>query len=396
MDLATFRELLTPAGQAALADAAALAPTEAGFLACFEKLRKRLPAGAREGRARNRAAAGEGRERSSRHADRMYFTREALEQATGDAVARHRAARFAPFGVVADLCCGIGGDALALAAAGLTVHAVECDPLRAGDGRGERGRAGPGGSRPFHEARRADRAAARCARRVRRPGAGADGRRYLDPEDYTPPLSAIRGRFPPDFPLAVKIAPGRGVGRRRGSRRGGGVRLGRGRVEGVRAVVRAAADRRAAGDRAARRRDALRRTTRRRCRPSRRPGEYVFDPDPAVVRAGLAGLLAAATRALARSITTVALLHGPSRGRLAIRDGYRVELAERFHVRRLRDYLRDARRRARDDRETRLGDRRGRAGAEAEARRDGTPRRDPDAGRRRAVVVIVGERVVRR
>ena len=46
-------------------------------------------------------------------ADRMWFDRVGLEQATSEAVARHKAGRFA--GRVDDLCCGIGGDTLALA-----------------------------------------------------------------------------------------------------------------------------------------------------------------------------------------------------------------------------------------------------------------------------------------
>jgi hypothetical protein len=45
----------------------------------------------------------------------MLFDRVALEQATGELVGRHKAQRFAGFERVADLCCGIGGDALALA-----------------------------------------------------------------------------------------------------------------------------------------------------------------------------------------------------------------------------------------------------------------------------------------
>src|SRR5690606_4135508 len=48
-----------------------------------------------------------------RNADQMWFDRVALEQATSEAVARHKAARFQ--GEVDDLCCGIGGDTLALA-----------------------------------------------------------------------------------------------------------------------------------------------------------------------------------------------------------------------------------------------------------------------------------------
>src|SRR6185437_4429638 len=59
----------------------------------------------------------------------MYFTRDALEQATGDVIARHRARRYAPFGTIADLACGIGGDALPLAAEH-PVLAIDRDPLR--------------------------------------------------------------------------------------------------------------------------------------------------------------------------------------------------------------------------------------------------------------------------
>jgi hypothetical protein len=46
----------------------------------------------------------------------MWFDRPGLEQATSEAVARHKAIRFRDSpGTVLDLCCGIGADALALA-----------------------------------------------------------------------------------------------------------------------------------------------------------------------------------------------------------------------------------------------------------------------------------------
>jgi len=48
-------------------------------------------------------------------ARRMFFTPRLLEQATSHTVARHKAQRFADDGQVADLCCGIGGDLLAIA-----------------------------------------------------------------------------------------------------------------------------------------------------------------------------------------------------------------------------------------------------------------------------------------
>src|SRR5688572_6347157 len=49
------------------------------------------------------------------HAERLLFTREALEQATPAPVAAERATRFATFDLVADLCAGIGLDSIALA-----------------------------------------------------------------------------------------------------------------------------------------------------------------------------------------------------------------------------------------------------------------------------------------
>ncbi|QDU56415.1 class I SAM-dependent methyltransferase [Aeoliella mucimassa] len=47
-------------------------------------------------------------------AEKMFFTRTSFEQATDQWIAQYKAARFADRGHVADLCCGIGGDALGL------------------------------------------------------------------------------------------------------------------------------------------------------------------------------------------------------------------------------------------------------------------------------------------
>ncbi|MDR7188739.1 SAM-dependent methyltransferase [Microbacterium sp. BE35] len=67
-------------------------------------------------------------------AERMLFTRAGLEQATRLPVAARHAARFreAGFDRVADLGCGIGGDALGLAGLGLRVTAVDADEVTAG------------------------------------------------------------------------------------------------------------------------------------------------------------------------------------------------------------------------------------------------------------------------
>lgn len=62
------------------------------------------------------------------HADRMWFTRDGLEQASSEVLARHRAARYDGRGPLADLCCGIGGDLSALAC-GHEVTGVDLDPV---------------------------------------------------------------------------------------------------------------------------------------------------------------------------------------------------------------------------------------------------------------------------
>ncbi len=64
-------------------------------------------------------------------ADQMFFTRPALEQASAELISQYRAQRFVAAGLrqVADLGCGIGGDALALAGHA-HVTGVEWDAVR--------------------------------------------------------------------------------------------------------------------------------------------------------------------------------------------------------------------------------------------------------------------------
>lgn len=59
-----------------------------------------------------------------RDADRMLFTGRALQQATDEAVAAYKAHRFPAGRSLADLCCGIGGDLTGLAGRG---DVVGCD-----------------------------------------------------------------------------------------------------------------------------------------------------------------------------------------------------------------------------------------------------------------------------
>ena len=61
--------------------------------------------------------------------DRMFFDRAGLEMASGEDVAAYRAARIGAVGVVADLCCGIGGDLVALSAVNRVVG-IDIDRTR--------------------------------------------------------------------------------------------------------------------------------------------------------------------------------------------------------------------------------------------------------------------------
>ena len=128
MNLDTFNWLLTDDGQALLASAQAGDLSEPARLRELTRLRR--AAGAEQAaaayetaRLRRQAATKFAR------ADRMYFTREALEQSSGERIAGYRAQRYAAYGQVADLCCGAGGDTLALARAA-HVAAVHHDQLR--------------------------------------------------------------------------------------------------------------------------------------------------------------------------------------------------------------------------------------------------------------------------
>jgi hypothetical protein len=124
-----FAALAEPEGRELMAALVAERVTDETALRLTDRLRARYPAalvadGLTLARLRDRAAA-----KFSRAAD-MMLTRDGLEQASGEAVARHRAARLAGARPVADLCCGIGGDLVALAAHG-PVLGVDRDPLHA-------------------------------------------------------------------------------------------------------------------------------------------------------------------------------------------------------------------------------------------------------------------------
>ena len=128
MDLESFQLLLSPPGQRALAEAMSLAPREQDFLAHLTALSRMHP---RELARTALETAILRREAAVKfpQADQMYFTRPALEQATAHPVSAYRARRYAAFDLLLDLGCSIGADTLALAVMAPTLG-VDLDPLR--------------------------------------------------------------------------------------------------------------------------------------------------------------------------------------------------------------------------------------------------------------------------
>jgi THUMP domain-like/RNA cap guanine-N2 methyltransferase len=130
LDLTTFAWLLTEEGRSITALAAAGDLTDGARLREISRLRRLVPPA--QAAAAYETAILRSRARTKfPGADQLFFTREALEQASGTQIATYRAARYHKLGVptIADLCCGIGGDTLALAAHA-QVLAVDIDPLR--------------------------------------------------------------------------------------------------------------------------------------------------------------------------------------------------------------------------------------------------------------------------
>ncbi|WP_243075718.1 class I SAM-dependent methyltransferase [Microbacterium sp. SS28] len=133
MDLAELAVLLTPDGLRLLDE---LPPLESSddVARTVSRLRsaghspESVSAVVTQARLRERA-----RTKFGAFADRMLFTRAGLEQATRLSIAGRHAARFRGAGMtsVADLGCGIGGDAMGFAALGLKVVAVDADDVTA-------------------------------------------------------------------------------------------------------------------------------------------------------------------------------------------------------------------------------------------------------------------------
>jgi hypothetical protein len=347
-----MRSLLTQTGWALLES---LPPyDERQAMALGERLRAdghdpaTVSAALTQARLRSRA-----RDKLGGFADAMLLTPDGLEQASRLAVAAHHARRFVGSGCqrVADLGCGIGSDAMAFAGLDRAVLAIDSDELTAAFATVNL-RHWPDAEVRCHDVTALDLEGMLepgdgiwldPARRVATgPGGRGATRRTFDPEAASPPYSFVLDvarRFPS---TGAKLAPG--ISHRLlpddaeaqwvsvdGDVVECGLWFGPLARQGVRRsalLLRGTAVNELVGGPAP-------------ARPSVGPvGAFLYEPDGAVIRAGLVG--EAAERLGLRALDpTIAYLTGDRSIGSPLVRGYAVEESMPFHLKPLRAALRD-------------------------------------------------------
>jgi SAM-dependent methyltransferase len=203
VDLDAFRWLLTEPGQRLLARAAEAPddPLTASAQLRREAAPEQVAVALTQATLRRRAVTKFGD-----LAERMYFTPDGLEQATRLTVAEHRAARLAAARTesVVDLGCGIGGDLVSFAHAGITAAGVDLDPVRVEVARANLAALGLGGAVMVADATTLDLTPFAVA--FADPGRRSAHGRVFSADDWTPPWSFVEQLLLRDS--CVKVAPG--------------------------------------------------------------------------------------------------------------------------------------------------------------------------------------------
>lgn len=337
LDPESLRWLQSDPGRGALEQAVALSPTDVDFLSVLQKLSRSFPeplakAAVEQCILRRRAVV-----KFSRAAE-MFFDRQALEQASTELVASYRAGRMDGFEMLFDMGCGIGGDSLSLAANG-PVASIDHDEMRllilAANARALglarnihpilADLALPSWRFPAHAAAFYDPARRRAGRRIR------------SVVNYDPPLNLALSWLPALEGLAVKVSPAVDIEELRGqpcevefiSCEGelkeaclwfGGLKQGERRAtvlpgpHSLSLTVDASP-------------------------PPTPPREYLFEPDPCVLRAGLVGELGIRLGA-AQIDATIAYLTSDRRIETPFARAYRVVDVLPSNLRILREVLR--------------------------------------------------------
>lgn len=339
MDLASFRLLLTAEGSSALEDAQALAPREVDYLHHFQRLEKKYPSSIAQAALETAILRVEG-SRKFPYADQMYFTREALEQASPHLVSAYRSERFQPFDHLLDLGCSIGSDSINMARFAPTTG-VDLDPLRLAMAQAN---AAALLESPQVQVICADLTARLPFKATRQGGLFFDparrkqGLRTYSVADYSPRLEIIN-TWLPDFPaMGVKISPGVDKSEiapyeaelefisLKGELKEAVLWFGPLKSGDRRATILPGPHTLVGDDQQGR-------------LPLEEPGAFLYEPDPAVLRAGLVAELGGRLGAFQLD-PDIAYLSGDNLEHTPFTRAWQVEDWLPFNVKRLREYLR--------------------------------------------------------
>jgi len=338
VNLGTFRNLLSPAGQEALQAASDLSPRELDFLRHFDVLHRCFPAdlarAALEVAILRREAV-----RKFPFAGELYFTRQSMEQASNWEIAVYRARRYQGFTRALDLGCSVGSDTMALSRVSPVVG-IDRDPLRLAMACANRDAFGTANPTEFVQADLQTplpcTPSLTCAIFFD-PARRADNRRAYSVHAYSPPLAMIQGWLPGVPALGAKISPGVNLEE----------------LSGYDAEVEFIS---LEGEL----KEAVLwfgplRTTHRRATllpgphslistfasplPVQEPKAFLYEPDPAVLRAGLVAELGAQLNA-AQLDADIAYLTADEKKPTPFAKAWAVEAWFPFQLKRLRAYLR--------------------------------------------------------
>jgi hypothetical protein len=213
--LAAIEYLKSPDGSERLREAAGLDLTGQTLLRELTRLRRSLSAEQASAVMEQAALRRRGEAKFSRAAS-MLFTPEGLEQASGERLARHSADRYQGISRVADFCCGIGGDTIALAGEA-RVDAYDNDPVRLSCAEHNATVYGLSERVSFHlaDVQAIELAGSSIDGRPPAsdaiffdPSRRAEGRRIFSLSEYHPPVTLVERWLPVVPAIGVKVAPG--------------------------------------------------------------------------------------------------------------------------------------------------------------------------------------------
>ncbi len=339
MDLASFKLMLTAAGQGALEDAQKLEPKEADYLHHFQRLEKKHPKALAQAALETVILRAEASSKYPQSKE-MYFTREVLEQASPHLVSLYRSERFNPFDGLVDLGCSIGSDTFNMARFAPTAG-LDLDPLRLAMAQANAIVLGIAAQIHFIRADLTARLPVKGSDQLGifyDPARRSKGRRTYSVHDYTPPLNMIRNWLPTAPAIGVKISPGVAKSEIRsydaelefislkGELKEAVLWFGPLKTAKRRATV-LPGPHTLVGD------------ERQEPLPLVEPQEYLYEPDPAVLRAGLVADLGNRLGA-SQLDPDIAYLTAEHTHQSPFARVWKVEDWFPFNVKRLREYLR--------------------------------------------------------